>query len=86
MSYHGGGRKGLHNFRMVYCERSEDRAVCVTAQIPNITDRTYPPQLAGPLYPQGIPIYPEPDLPRLVRELHVDDVVSCLQRSCRIST
>ena len=72
----GAAGRDFHNFNVVYREREEDRVVAFTAaQIPNITDRTYPPQLAGPLYPQGIPIYPEPDLPRLVRELHVEDVV-----------
>ena len=72
----GAAGRDFHNFNVVYREREEDRVVAFTAaQIPNITGRTYPPQLSGPLYPQGIPIYPEPDLPRLVRELHVADVV-----------
>ena len=72
----GAAGRDFHNFNVVYRERKEDRVVAFTgAQIPNITDRTYPPQLSGPLYPQGIPIYPEADLPHLVRELHIDDVV-----------
>jgi predicted GTPase len=44
------------------------------AQIPDIEGRTYPPVLAGELYPQGIPIFPEEDLERLVREREVDEV------------
>ena len=44
-------------------------------QIPNIDDRRYPTELAGPLYPEGIPIHPESELPRLIRELEVDEVV-----------
>jgi predicted GTPase len=45
------------------------------AQIPNIEGRRYPPELAGPRYPDGIPIHPESDLPSLVRELRADQVV-----------
>ena len=44
-------------------------------QIPDIDDRRYPPELAGPLYPEGIPIHPEEDLPRLIEELEADQVV-----------
>jgi predicted GTPase len=44
-------------------------------QIPNISGRRYPPELAGPRYAQGIPIHPEAELPRLVRELDVQEVV-----------
>lgn len=44
-------------------------------QIPNIEGRRYPPQLAGPLYPEGIPIYPESDLEHLIKTLAVDQVV-----------
>jgi predicted GTPase len=45
------------------------------AQIPFIADRIYPPELAGPLYPLGIPIFPEDELIRLIGELKVQDVV-----------
>ncbi len=44
-------------------------------QIPNIEGRRYPPSLAGRLYPEGIPIHPEEDLPGLIGELAVDEVV-----------
>jgi predicted GTPase len=45
------------------------------AQIPGIDDRTYPPSLAGPLYPEGIPIVPEEQLVPLIAEQQVDEVV-----------
>ncbi|MCS7252119.1 MAG: cyclic 2,3-diphosphoglycerate synthase, partial [Thermoflexus sp.] len=45
------------------------------AQIPNIEGRLYPPELAGPLYPNGIPIYPEEELPELIRRFQADRVV-----------
>jgi predicted GTPase len=44
-------------------------------QIPGIADRVYPPSLAGPRYPRGIPIHPEDELTHLVKQLHVDEVV-----------
>lgn len=50
--------------------------VAITAtQIPNIEGRRYPPSLAGRLYPEGIPIHPEEELERLIREFDVDEVV-----------
>jgi predicted GTPase len=52
------------------------RVVAFTAaQIPDIAGRRYPPGLAGPAYPEGIPVYPEEDLAALVREQRVDEVV-----------
>jgi predicted GTPase len=45
------------------------------AQIPNITGRKYPPELAGPNYPNGIPIYPEEQLPELVKKFDVEQVI-----------
>jgi predicted GTPase len=72
----GAAGRDFHNFNVVYRDRGEDQVVAFTAaQIPNITDRRYPPELAGPRYPQGIPIHAEADLPRLVRELKADEVV-----------
>ena len=50
--------------------------VCFTAtQIPNIDDRRYPQELAGKLYPDGIPIYDQAELPKLIVDYHVDEVV-----------
>lgn len=52
--------RDFHNFNVVFRDRPEYRGVAFTAaQIPNIAGRRYPPELAGSLYPQGIPIHPE---------------------------
>src|SRR5439155_25135613 len=60
----------------VYRNDSGTEVVAFTAtQIPFIADRVYPPELAGPQYPQGIQIHLERDLASLIRELGVDDVV-----------
>jgi predicted GTPase len=60
----------------VFRDDPETRVMAFTAaQIPGIADRTYPPSLAGAFYPQGIPILPEEDLPAIVREHGVDEVV-----------
>ena len=65
----GAGGRDFHNFNVVYRDRPEKRVVAFTAtQIPHIANRSYPPSLAGPHYPEGIPIVPEEDLERLVAE------------------
>jgi predicted GTPase len=72
----GAAGRDFHNFNTVFRGDSSVRVVAFTAtQIPNIEGRRYPKQLAGPLYPDGIPIHPESDLPRLIRELEADQVV-----------
>jgi predicted GTPase len=72
----GAAGRDFHNFNTVFREDSACRVVAFTAaQIPNIDGRRYPAELAGPLYPDGIPIHPESDLPRLIREDDVDEVV-----------
>jgi predicted GTPase len=72
----GAGGRDFHDFNVVYRDDPSTRVVAFTAtQIPGIDDRVYPPSLAGPLYPEGIPIRPEDELPRLVREHGVDEVV-----------
>ncbi len=72
----GAAGRDFHNFNVYYRQRPQDRVVAFTAaQIPNITNRSYPPELAGDLYPDGIPIYPEAELPRLIQELRVEEVV-----------
>ncbi|HUZ15336.1 MAG TPA: cyclic 2,3-diphosphoglycerate synthase [Gaiellaceae bacterium] len=72
----GAGGRDFHNFNTVFRDDPETRVVAFTAtQIPGIADRTYPPVLAGPLYPDGIPIRPEAELAELVREHHVDEVI-----------
>ena len=72
----GAGGRDFHNFNTYFRERPSYRVMAFTAtQIPFIADRTYPPQLAGLHYPQGIPIYPEEELPRLLSEHLVDQVI-----------
>jgi predicted GTPase len=72
----GAGGRDFHNFNTYFRERPSYRVIAFTAtQIPFIADRTYPPQLAGLHYPQGIPIYPEEELPRLLSEHLVDQVI-----------
>jgi predicted GTPase len=72
----GAAGRDFHNFNLVYRDRPEYEVVAFTAtQIPNIDDRRYPAQLAGSLYPEGIPILPETALEELVREHEIDSVV-----------
>ena len=72
----GAAGRDFHNFNTVFRKNKKYEVVAFTAtQIPNIDGRKYPSRLAGELYPKGIPIYPEPDLPRLINELRIDEVV-----------
>ncbi len=72
----GAGGRDFHNFNVYYRDNPEYEVVAFTAaQIPGVERRRYPPELAGRLYPDGIPIYPEKELGRLIRDYHVDEVV-----------
>lgn len=72
----GAGGRDFHNFNVYFRSRPTYRVVAFTAtQIPEIADRVYPPVLAGPRYPDGIPIVPEEDLADLLRDGAVDQVV-----------
>jgi predicted GTPase len=72
----GAAGKDFHVFNTCYREDRGARVVAFTAtQIPHIEDRRYPAALAGPSYPDGIPIRPESELVELVRAHRVDDVV-----------
>jgi predicted GTPase len=72
----GAAGRDFHNFNVVYRDRPEYEVVAFTAtQIPNIQDRLYPPELAGALYPAGIPIRAESALEDVVRKHGVDEVV-----------
>ena len=72
----GAGGRDFHNFNVVYRDDPRVQVVAFTAaQIPGIDERRYPPSLAGPRYPDGIPIRPEEELPRLIRELGAHEVV-----------
>jgi predicted GTPase len=71
----GAAGRDFHNFNCLFRDREEYEVVAFTAtQIPDIEDRTYPPQLAGSLYSKGIPILPESELERVVKENEVDEV------------
>jgi predicted GTPase len=72
----GAAGRDFHDFNMAFRRREDCEVVAFTAtQIPNIDDRRYPPSLAGPLYPDGIPILPEHELPALIHDLDVDEVI-----------
>ncbi len=72
----GAGGRDFHNFNVFFRGRPEYQVVAFTAtQIPDIEGRQYPPQLAGPLYPAGIPIYAEAEMPELIHRLRADQVV-----------
>lgn len=72
----GAGGRDFHNFNTFFRNHPSYEVVAFTAtQIPFIANRTYPPELAGANYPNGIPIYPEEELSRLLSEYRVDQVV-----------
>lgn len=72
----GAAGRDFHNFNTYYRGNENYNVVAFTAaQIPDIDGRKYPAELAGDLYPDGIPIYAEEDLPRLIKELKADDCV-----------
>lgn len=72
----GAAGRDFHDFNTTFREDESHRVIAFTAtQIPNIEGRLYPPALSGPLYPQGIPIFPESELVNLIREQEVDEVV-----------
>ncbi len=72
----GAAGRDFHNFNTFYRDNPDYQVVAFTAtQIPEIDDRRYPPELAGHLYPEGIPIEPESRLAELIAEHRVDEVV-----------
>jgi len=72
----GAAGRDFHNFNVVFRDDRDSEVVAFTAtQIPNIAERRYPAVLAGEAYPEGIPIHPEEDLEKLIREHAVDEVV-----------
>jgi predicted GTPase len=71
----GAAGRDFHNFNVLFREQPDCEVVAFTAaQIPDIEGRTYPPELAGPLYPRGIPIRAEAELEAIVRGEAVDEV------------
>ncbi len=72
----GAAGRDFHNFNVHYRNNNHYEVVAFTAtQIPGIEKRRYPPELSGPDYPQGIPIHPEEQLPQLVKQHNIDEVV-----------
>ncbi|HAM55374.1 MAG TPA: GTPase, partial [Candidatus Rokubacteria bacterium] len=72
----GAGGRDFHNFNVLYRDASAATVVAFTAaQIPGISGRRYPPALAGPRYPEGIPIEDEAELEVLCRRERVTQVV-----------
>jgi predicted GTPase len=72
----GAAGRDFHNFNVFFRDNEEYNVVAFTAtQIPNIDDRKYPKELSGHLYPKGIPIYLEAELPELIKKNNVDVVV-----------
>lgn len=71
----GAAGRDFHNFNCLFRDNSDYDVVAFTAtQIPDIEGRTYPAELAGDLYPEGVPIHAEEDLEAIVREKKVDEV------------
>jgi predicted GTPase len=72
----GAAGRDFHNFNVVYRQNAGARVVAFTAtQIPGISARRYPPSLAGPHYPAGIPIEAEDELQAICRRERVTTVV-----------
>jgi len=72
----GAAGRDFHNFNVYFRNNDAYEVVAFTAtQIPGIAGRGYPPELAGANYPNGIPIYPEEELPNLIKQHDVDQVV-----------
>jgi predicted GTPase len=72
----GAAGRDFHNFNTYYRGKTEYNVVAFTAaQIPDIDGRKYPAELAGHLYPEGIPIYAQEELPTLISQLNVDECV-----------
>ncbi|PLX09660.1 MAG: GTPase [Marinilabiliales bacterium] len=72
----GAAGRDFHNFNTYYINNSDVNVVAFTAaQIPDIDGRKYPAELAGELYPEGIPIYAQDELPRLIKDLQVEECI-----------
>ncbi len=72
----GAGGRDFHVFNTVYRDDRRFEVVAFTAaQIPHIEQRCYPPELAGKLYPEGIPVHSESELETIIRDQSVDEVV-----------
>jgi len=91
----GAAGRDFHNFNVYWKQRTDVEVVCFTAaQIPDIAGRVYPPVLAGPQYPKGIPIHAEDRLDDLIREHRIDLVTfsysdvsheNVMHQACRVN-
>ncbi len=71
----GAAGRDFHNFNVLFRNNKNSKVVAFTAtQIPNIEGRKYPAELAGPLYPDGIPIFSEEKLSELIESEKIDEV------------
>jgi predicted GTPase len=90
----GAAGRDFHDFNVYWKRQPDVEVVCFTAtQIPDIAGRVYPPALAGPAYPNGIPIHGEERLDDLIRELRADQVTfaysdvsheTVMHQACRV--
>ena len=72
----GAAGRDFHNFNTFFRDNEDYEVVAFTAeQIPGIGDRMYPPELSGKLYPDGIKIYPEEELPELIQKFGVEQCI-----------
>jgi predicted GTPase len=73
----GSAGRDFHNFNVFFRNNKGYNVIGFTGsqQIPGISGKKYPPELSGELYPEGIPIYAEEELPRLIKELNINDCV-----------
>lgn len=72
----GAAGRDFHNFNTVYRNDDSTEVIAFTAaQIPDIEGRLYPPELSGELYPEGIPIYDESEIEKIIKEQNIDECV-----------
>lgn len=72
----GAAGRDFHNFNVLFRDNGEYEVVCFTAeQIPGISDRKYPKELSGKLYPNGIGIYPESKIRELIKKENIDEII-----------
>ena len=79
----GAAGRDFHNYNTIYRDNDKYNVFAFTAtQIPNIEGRCYPSELAGALYPDGIPIYSEIELVNLIKKFNIDEVVFSYSDVC----
>ncbi|KUK50213.1 MAG: Cobalamin synthesis protein P47K [candidate division TA06 bacterium 32_111] len=72
----GAAGRDFHNFNVFFRNNDDYHVAAFTAtQIPDIAGRKYPAELSGIQYPEGIPIFPEEDLPTLIQRYNIDQVI-----------